>query len=119
MVTAVVLIFFSMTAMNLLLIDGKAIMVSVNITSYLFLVTIRTFFVTQFMFGSCAIRIRFKALNDHLTKVALIQKAHPDLKSVQVSKYSVIYHKLCDGIDMFNETFTFQLVFTFGVAMVS
>lgn len=86
---------------------------------YLFVVTVRVFFGVQFIFASFAIRKRFEALNVHLmdstsTKVlSLIAKNH-----FLASNYSVIYNILCDAIDLANETFTFQLIFVFGITMV-
>lgn len=90
-----------------------------NASGYLFVVTVRTFFGAQFIFASSVVRLRFKALNIHLLNLTVKKSSnlvHHD--TFMVSTYSTLYHKLCDGIDMINSVFTFQLIFVFGITMV-
>lgn len=112
MILAIFSVFACLTLMKIFF-DSKQLQAS-NIFCYLFLVFFRTFFATQFMFASAAVQNRFKILNVHLTQETFIKQE----KNFLVSKYSTVYHSLCDGIDMINETFTLQLVFTFAVIMV-
>lgn len=74
----------------------------------------KLFFTCQFVLASSVIRNRFNLLNDYLKS----NKCQPmaimrDLKIVEV------YHKLCDGIEVTNNCFTFSLVIIFGFVLVS
>ena len=117
MFLAIFSVFASLTLINLFL-DLKTLQ-PYNIACYFFVVCVRTFFATQFMFASAAVQNRFAILNSHIVEETLTkQQKSFSTKYFLVSKYSTVYHYLCDGIEMINDTFTFQLVFTFAATMV-
>lgn len=84
---------------------------------YFFVVIVRTFFSAQFVFATFLVQKRFEALNFHLTSFAEASNflSH---KSFRASKFSILHHELCNGIDAISHTFTFQLIFVFGITMV-
>jgi hypothetical protein len=102
---------FYLGLMNSLAIFGNNFSVK-NIVGYSFVITVRTFFSAQFVFACFIIQKRFEAMNVHLMNSIALKKfnfyAH---KSFLTSKYATLYHKLCNGIDVINSTFTFQLIF--------
>lgn len=83
--------------------------------------TFRLFYITQFVFATLTVKIRFSSLNNHLkgfetnVKVANIVVSKHELSP----KYREFYLKLCDGITIINGTFTLQIGFLFGSFLVA
>lgn len=69
----------------------------------------RMIHVVQFSLASLALRYRFKKFNIHLTT----------LRNQNGSDIAKLYNKLCDGIEILNETLTFHFVFNFTSMTVS
>lgn len=87
--------------------------------SYCFVIMARLFFPLQFVLASLAVEKRFACLNQHLELLISQQSLNKfSLNCFQASKYSKSFHKLCDGIDTINETFTFQLILIFATVTV-
>lgn len=63
----------------------------------------RMIHVVQFSLASLALHYRFKTLNDDLKT----SRSHPKIETVK------FYNKLCDGIEILNETLTFHFIFNF------
>lgn len=79
--------------------------------------TFRPFYTIQFVLAALTLKTRFSALNVYLEKLAVVDKFW---KSEQVvsAKFRKLYLKLCDGIEIFNETFTLHVAFAIGVFIV-
>lgn len=94
------------------------------IASYAYINTFRLFYLVQFSLASFAVRLRFKALNEKikeqfLTKLSSNCFKALDVKSSDIFKLGNVFHKLCDAIEIINETFTFHFVLLFMVILVS
>lgn len=83
-------------------------------------ITLRLFYTAQFVLAALAVKTRFTALNKYLMKLAAIDKVWGNIasKHEEIQRFRRTYLKLCDGIEVINETFTFQLVFVFTSVMV-
>ena len=82
-----------------------------------FLDIIKITFVLQFVFAVSTIRVRFKHLNKYLrTK----RRSDTSLMTTNLILFKVttVYHKLCDSIEVLNNTFTFHFVFILLNALV-
>lgn len=79
-----------------------------------------SFYTFQFIIASSSIRLRFQLLNARFKSetswgnVKIVAPKNFDL--VEASNY---FHHLCDGIETFNQTFTFHTVCIFMQLMVS
>lgn len=71
----------------------------------------KLFYISQFILASFAVGKRFELLNKSLETCG---------KNLQIDelKFLNVFHKLCDGIEVVNDSFTFNLVFVFGYIMV-
>lgn len=79
-------------------------------------------FSVQLVLACLTVQRRFKALNVHLkASQPQVTKANWKLSSYGCSehlKIRKVYFKLCDCIDVINETFTFHMIFLFAVFLV-
>lgn len=83
-----------------------------NNLTFSYVNTYRLYIFAQLILSSSAICQRFAALNRHLN----------DLKTEKLfaanAKFRQTFMKLCDGLDIINETFTRPLIFPVTVMMV-
>jgi hypothetical protein len=82
------------------------------------------FFAAQFCIFAFEIRERFEILNRKLRKDFIsftgnIMIVHDKRNSSKLKQFSILYHDMCDGIEIINSTFTFQLIFVFSSCLVS
>lgn len=81
---------------------------------------VQCFCVIQFNLASLAVATRFRAFNTHLKKEILSKRLNVMLsRTFKASSHTEIFHRLCDGIEIINETYTFQLCFSFFLLTVS
>lgn len=88
-----------------------------DILSFAYINLFRMFFAFQFGLSCAAIRKRFHALNGHLmhfTEKRSVMCFRFELNE----KFRKNYLKLCDGIQLINETFTLPFVTIFGILLV-
>lgn len=87
--------------------------------SYSVINIVRLFFVIQITFVCAVLRVRFKALNETIKNSISIETTQVvRTKNFPTYKFLKIYHILCDGIDLANETFTHQILFLMIVVLV-
>ena len=82
----------------------------------------RFFYGSQFVFAAGAICIRFCAVNklcDNLSAYQSQNKQHAMIVKVELKQIVKIYHKLCDGIEIVNKTFTFHFILLFPLILVT
>lgn len=89
--------------------------------SYICQNLLRLFFTCQLILASLAVKARFRLLNIHLKKTIKMKNncKNIPLKNFKASDYSNLYHKLCDAINVINNTFTFPFIVIFPVLMVN
>jgi hypothetical protein len=71
-------------------------------------------FIAQFILANACLIVRFKALNRCIqssSKSHFIKFLHS--KDEKTEKFAKLFDKLCDGIEIVNETFTFQFILGF------
>lgn len=86
----------------------------------MFLIISQFFFVAQFNLACFAIRKRFVALNNYLNKSNTKTECKKfGASCVMNENFCKSYFKLCEVIEIVNETFTFPLIFIYGFFMVS
>lgn len=72
----------------------------------------------QFILAILVIQTRFKALNHNLETSNCIKNAKNSVELLNNLKIVKVYHKLCDGIEVINETFTCHFIFMFAYSLV-
>lgn len=75
-------------------------------------------FVFQFIIASLALRSRFQALNESFENFSNDEINFVETKVFESVKIGKLFDKLCDGIEIINETFTFQFIFIFTQLLV-
>lgn len=82
---------------------------------------LRMFFIAQFILACAAIHVRFKALNKELErrKVKASKEIVSKRKLSDTLEMEKVFQKICDCIDIVNETFTFHFVFIFTIVLVN
>lgn len=93
-----------------------------SFSSFLFIFTdiFRSFYTAQFVLASSAIRARFRALSNEINR-RNVESANafnwkPNIQPTL--NLGRIFQRLSDSIDIVNETFTFQFIFTFAIFLV-
>lgn len=79
----------------------------------------RVCYTVQLIVACSMIRKRFEIISGHLKKSYKfnnVTAVYTKSDSVAILQKSVI--KLCDGVDLINESFTFQLIFVFSSVLV-
>lgn len=86
---------------------------------YGYINTFRMFYVGQFILASLAIQSRFYELNQQI-KIPVLSFDIKTVAPCNSENYRIgrIYHKLCDGIEIINETFTAHFIFLFTNGLV-
>lgn len=79
---------------------------------YTYIFCFHTAYVIQFIFPCAAIIVRFKKLNRHIESSANAFVLH------ETNEMCQLYHKLCDGIEIINQTVTFPFVPLFMLTLV-
>lgn len=74
---------------------------------FFFIEFYRMIYVIQFTLACAALRERFKKLNNLLKIVKL------DVDGKEIVTVGQLYHKLCDAIEVLNESFTFHFITIF------
>ena len=75
-------------------------------------------FVCQFIISSLALKNRFQALNESFENFSNDEIKFVETKVFESAKFGKLFDKLCDGIEIVNETFTFQFIFLFAQMLV-
>lgn len=95
--------------------------VKISLVFYFFYVHFhRSFYIAQFVLACSAMQLRFKELNNNLnfsfsvTEIKIVASKNYDL-----FKVGKLFHDLCDGIEILNQTFTFHLIAILMNTMVS
>lgn len=70
------------------------------------------------MLASSALRSRFQALNESFENFSNDEIKFVETKAYESVKIGKLFDKLCDGIEIINETFTFQFIFLFTQLLV-
>lgn len=91
-----------------------------DLTTFVFVKFFQCILATQFNLASLTLFTRFRALNTRLRREASSKHLKiVSAKFTKISIYSKSFHKLCDGIEIINETYTFQLISLFLVLTVT
>lgn len=96
--------------------DWFSLAVSFN---YGFMNIFRTIYVAQFLFVCFTTRERFRKLNDYIMSSCTSFDTNRQIKPPAPSEFGRVFHILCDGISVINDTFTFQFIFLIPNIMVS
>lgn len=91
------------------------------IVCLLFINTFRLFYAVQFTLATLVLCTRFDGLNaslkSFLSTPISVKQVLP--KYFPIFRFGNLYHDLCNGVDLINDTFTLQLVFLFVNILVS
>ena len=72
------------------------------------------------MLAAAALGSRFRALNNFIEASMYSAKLEADQpKTFNAAKIGIFFDKLCDGIEIVNESFTFHFVLLFSLYLVS
>lgn len=82
-------------------------------SKYSFVEFFRSVYLAQFVLASSTLLVRFKTLNE---RIVLLNFAH---SAKDASVVAQLHRQLCDGIEILNQTFTFQLIPIFAILMAS
>jgi hypothetical protein len=74
-----------------------------------------SYYSAQFLLATAVLTSRFQALNE-LLENSLKQRS---VGSFRAAKFAKLYNNLCDGIEIINETFTFQFAICYSLGLVS
>lgn len=81
------------------------------IVTYVFMIFVRIFFMSQLLLACSAVKSRFHLFNDAFSQKFLLNRLEPlCVQESDLKCYGFIFHQLCDGIEMINQSFTFQLI---------
>ena len=72
----------------------------------------------QFVLTALVIQKRFKVINDFLSLLLVQKKLLNAYKVLKKNKFLRVYHKLCNAIDIVNDTATFNIVIIFAYTLV-
>lgn len=87
--------------------------------SYVFVDLFKCLYVTQLFLGCKCLQIRFEMLNKTLNSSNTNSNVSIISEKVSMNwKFGKVYYKLCDGIDILNDSFTFHFVFLFSSILV-
>lgn len=81
------------------------------IVTYVFMVFVRIFILSQLLLACFAIKARFKLFNEAFSRNVLCN--HRDPLCIQKSAlryYGSIFHQLCDSVEAINQSLTFQFI---------
>lgn len=80
---------------------------------------LKGFYIVQFILATWMLQVRFQALNEYLSgENSLGVRKVSTTKYFPTLKLVMIYHNLCDAIEIVNETFTLHLAAIFLNFMV-
>lgn len=79
---------------------------------------IKLVYYAQFILAISVVRKRFESLNISLKNLNCIKNEKNSIELLNNMKFPKIYHKLCDGIEVINETFTCHFTFLFAYTLV-
>lgn len=79
---------------------------------YAYIFCFHIIYVLQFVLPCMAIIFRFKNLNHHLESSANVYMPH------ETNEICQLYHKLCDGVEIINQTVTFPIAPIFIIILV-
>lgn len=87
--------------------------------TYGFIGIYKVLYFTQLILACMIVQKRFEALNESLensriTNRLTITKA----KNLNISEFAVVYHGLCDAIEIINNSFTYHTTFLFAGILV-
>lgn len=91
---------------------GIPSMALLTLLRYSYIVVFRTTYIVQYILACFVVQTRFCRLNNS------IGNENFAFKSRDVVKIGQLYHKLCDSVDILNETFTFHFIMIFTNALV-
>lgn len=82
-----------------------------SVMTYVFMIFIRLFSMSQLFLAVMAIISRFRLFNEIFSQNILLNHLGPLCVHESVLKhYGSIFHKLCDGIEVINQSLTFQFI---------
>lgn len=92
---------------------GEPSMAVITTLRYLYIEFYRLVYLIQFVLACFVVQSRFSCFN------GLISSEEFTLKSKNVVALGQLYHKLCDSIDILNDTFTFHFIPIFSNGLVT
>lgn len=81
------------------------------IITYVFMIFVRFFTMSQLVLACSAIRNRFKLFNEAFSRNILLTQLEPlSVQKSTLKHYGSIFHQLCDTIETINHSLTFQFI---------